>query len=188
MIDWFYSDPHFGHANIIKLQGRPFRDMMEMEVELIERYNDFVGAYETVCWLGDCSFYSAEKTSAILYRMNGNKILVRGNHDGKAAKMAQLGFDLVVDEAVMQIAGRKVRLSHYPYAEGEPPYGSEEGRYLDRRPQRRHREVLIHGHTHSHKQLHGNMIHVGVDAWDFHPVNIRQIAELLKAIPEGKHG
>lgn len=35
---WFISDTHFGHENIIRFCGRPFRDVEEMNAELIRRW------------------------------------------------------------------------------------------------------------------------------------------------------
>ena len=34
---WFISDMHFGHANIIKYEDRPFADTAAMDKELIKR-------------------------------------------------------------------------------------------------------------------------------------------------------
>jgi len=52
-------------------------------------------------------------------------------------------------------------------------------RYAELRPVRRKGEVLIHGHTHLKRKLHENMIHVGVDAWDFRPVLYEEIEEMI---------
>jgi calcineurin-like phosphoesterase family protein len=43
VITHFYSDPHFGHTNIIKYCDRPFASVDEMNEELVARYNASVG-------------------------------------------------------------------------------------------------------------------------------------------------
>lgn len=96
--------------------------------------------------------------------------------------MAKLGFELVIErECFMFLHGRKCRLTHYPYAGA--PYGRqqrEDDRYADRRPPRIKGEVLIHGHSHAKRRIFQNMIHVGVDAWDFRPALIEEVEDLIR--------
>ena len=40
---WFTSDLHIGHANIIRFCNRPYADVNEMNADLIRRYNEVVG-------------------------------------------------------------------------------------------------------------------------------------------------
>lgn len=181
LIHHFYSDPHFGHHNILEYSNRPFSDTKEMEEVFIERYNAHVSENDVVLWCGDCS-YRLQELPEILSRMNGRKILIRGNHDKASGYMAKLGFDLVMDELVLHIGNRTCRVSHYPYAGTSYIRGKKDERYLDRRPQRQKGEVLIHGHTHSGKQRDGNMIHVGVDAWDYRPASFAEVAALVAEV------
>lgn len=178
MIDFFYSDPHFGHKNIIAYTGRPYRSVHEMNVDLCERYRAAVGESDAVLWLGDCSFQKAEVFAGVLASLPGKKLLVRGNHDRSAAKMASLGFDLVMEECITHIAGRVCRVSHYPYFDP----GKPDLRHPDRRPRRQKGEVLIHGHTHSRRQRDGSMIHVGVDAWGYGPAAYADVERLVGAV------
>lgn len=39
---FFTSDLHIGHANVIKFDKRPFKDINEMSSEVIERWNNVV--------------------------------------------------------------------------------------------------------------------------------------------------
>jgi len=181
LIDHFYSDPHYGHQNIIKHAFRPFTSMEQMTLEFIQRYNAKVGKDQTVLWCGDCSFRLNEFAD-IMTQLNGHKILIRGNHDKSAQVMASFGFSLVLDEATLQMGGRTCTVSHFPYAGSEHARGGVDNRHLDRRPTRRKGEVLIHGHTHSKTKRHNNMIHVGVDAWDFAPASFAEVEELVRSV------
>ena len=93
--------------------------------------------------------------------------------------MVELGFASSCEEAYIDIAGRAVRVCHYPYS-----YGSrdEDERTLPYPTKKNKEEILMHGHTHSSKRVIGRMIHVGVDAWDFTPVSLSAITNQLEEI------
>lgn len=50
---FFTSDTHFGHANIINLCNRPFKDVNHMNNMLVENWNSVVSDDDTVFHLGD---------------------------------------------------------------------------------------------------------------------------------------
>lgn len=179
----FYSDPHFGHKNIIPYCERPFSDIDDMHEGLIARYNAVIRPDDWVLWLGDCSMYlSTHEMGLILASLNGKKALVIGNHDRSKAAMAKLGFAFVVDQLQMDIGGTKVIASHYPYAETQKRDGKVDLRYPERRPERIKGQVLMHGHTHSHRRRNGSMIHVGVDAWDYAPALLEDVESLVAEV------
>lgn len=190
MIKAFYSDPHFGHTNIIGYCERPFSDIEEMNRELVHRYNAMIKPDDAVIWLGDCFFKDdPDKYRSILMEMAGTKLLIPGNHDRSDQEMAELGFDFVLAsgsggtrEALMYIAGRTCRLSHYPYGYVSEPVDKPD-KYRAQRPKRREGEILIHGHTHAKDKVNGVMINVGVDAWNYGPATYREVAELVRSMP-----
>lgn len=172
----FYSDPHFGHANIIKYSNRPFKDTKEMSEGLVERYNEVVSPDDVVLWLGDVFFGPVDAIAPFVTRMNGRKLLIKGNHDKSDRTMVPLGFELIMRECTTVIAGRICRINHYPYA-GTPEAAP---RFLDRRPKRKKGEILLHGHTHSDRRVFENQIHVGVDAWNYRPVLYGEVEALVQ--------
>lgn len=180
MIHAFFSDPHFGHDNIRRYADRPFDSVDEMDEALVENYNQTVRLSDTVLWCGDAFFRFSTTPQRIMPRLNGRKVLILGNHDRQPGRMAALGFDLVLYEAFVHIAGRTCRVSHYPYA-GSPGRGARvDDRYLKRRPSRVKGELLIHGHTHSKSRIFENQIHVGVDAWDYRPATFGEVEQLVR--------
>lgn len=78
---YFIADTHFGHANIIKYEGRPFANVSEMDKMLIQNWNTVVSESDEIFVLGDFSFYNKEKTKKILQQLHGKKTLIMGNHD-----------------------------------------------------------------------------------------------------------
>lgn len=78
------SDHHLGHNNILTFKRndgsplRSFTDITEHDEYLIYRHNCVVKPADKVYYLGDvCNKGSLHK----LGRMNGEKILIKGNHD-----------------------------------------------------------------------------------------------------------
>jgi len=177
--DAYYSDPHFEHSNIIKYCNRPFDDTNHMIEELIARYNDNIRSYDNVLWLGDCFFN--RRGAEICNRLNGNKYILRGNHDKKISdgKFHELGFkEVYADHFLSTLDEFKVRFSHYPMA----GY-SEDRRYEELRPVVERGVTIIHGHTHDKmRRTHKDTIHVGVDGWEFRPALRHEVKELLEEI------
>lgn len=147
-----------------------------MDAALIERYNKVVAPSDTVLFVGDVFFAPVPYCESVLRAMNGRKLLVLGNHDRSGSAMAKMGFDIVTRELQMQIADRRVRVNHYPYWEQR----GKDDRGKEFRPRKVKGEILIHGHSHSRTKRIGNMIHVGVDAWDYKPAKMEEVEELIR--------
>lgn len=104
------SDTHFGHRNILKFEPRPWKEIEDMDEELIQRWNKVVGKNDIVIHVGDVFLCGAKRAEYIASRLNGRKILVLGNHDSfSKKKYTDMGFDvrnyLYLDDFLF---------SHYP--------------------------------------------------------------------------
>jgi calcineurin-like phosphoesterase family protein len=80
------SDTHFGHTGVCKFTEadgvtkiRPWTDPAEMDEEMVKRWNDTVRPNDKVYHLGDVVIN--RKSLSIMSRLNGDKVLIRGNHD-----------------------------------------------------------------------------------------------------------
>lgn len=80
------SDTHFGHAGVCKFTEadgvtkiRPWTDPDEMDEEMVKRWNETVRPNDKVYHLGDVVIN--RKALRILNRLNGDKVLIKGNHD-----------------------------------------------------------------------------------------------------------
>jgi calcineurin-like phosphoesterase family protein len=81
------SDTHFGHAGVCRfthpddpeVKLRPWSDPDEMDEEMVRRWNERVRPTDKVYHLGDVVIN--RKALRTLHRLNGDKVLIRGNHD-----------------------------------------------------------------------------------------------------------
>lgn len=117
---FFTADTHFGHANIIKYcprsRGR-FASVEEMDEGLIEAWNARVGERDLVYHLGDVAFEGAARAVEILRRLNGYKVLIVGNHDGRLLKRKEFRDEFVQIASRIELmldCGATVTLSHEP--------------------------------------------------------------------------
>lgn len=111
---FYISDWHFGHKNVLAFDNRPFKSIEEMNNELIRRWNDVVSDGDIVYILGDMFWCTPSKAAPIMDQLNGQKFLIKGNHD----KWHDAKFDkkfVKIDEYMeVEDEGRKVVLCHYP--------------------------------------------------------------------------
>jgi len=80
------SDTHFGHAGVCRFTRndgvtklRPWDDPAEMDEFMVNAWNERVKPTDKVYHLGDVVIN--RKALPIMNRLNGDKVLIRGNHD-----------------------------------------------------------------------------------------------------------
>ena len=146
---WFTSDWHLGHNNIIRYCNRPFKSCEEMDGAIILNFNELVDDEDTTYFLGDFCFHKNVKEW--IDKLKGNKVFIWGNHDKN-----QL-FKSFPKEIVYEGFGVTVHMTHYP-ADSKQGY-----------------DLRLCGHVHEKWKHTGDIINVGVDVWDFKPVNIKEL-------------
>lgn len=166
---WFTSDTHYGHRNIIKYCNRPFANVDEMNEAMISNWNSVVGVNDHVYHIGDVTFEKDKaKGAAMLSRLRGKKFIVWGNHDrGMQDVITDAGFtDCGSMHTVhIELEGAKYQravLCHYAM------------RVWDRS---HFGDWNLYGHSHGTllDDPHSLGCDVGVDAWNFTPVNMDQL-------------
>jgi len=80
------SDTHFGHAGVCRFlrndgvtKLRPWDNPEDMDEEMVKRWNERVRPNDKVYHLGDVVIN--RRALATMARLNGDKVLIRGNHD-----------------------------------------------------------------------------------------------------------
>lgn len=110
---YFIADTHFNHENIIKYCNRPFKNSLEMNEYIINKWNSVVKENDIVYHLGDVGFGTTEELKILVDRLNGTKILLRGNHDLKRGVNGwkEVGFSEVYKN---KIELGNLILTHFP--------------------------------------------------------------------------
>ena len=112
---YYIGDLHFGHANVIGFDNRPFSDVDEMDRGLIENWNSRITKNDQVYILGDVAFHNEKPYSWYLSQLKGQKHLIVGNHDGKLLKDSEaLGYFVSVDH-YLELADEGKRIILCPY-------------------------------------------------------------------------
>lgn len=111
---FYIADWHYGHANIMAFDNRPFKTLEEMNETLVERWNSVVSAGDIVYVLGDMFWCNADKSMPILDELNGQKFLINGNHDRCNDNRFLKKFVKVTEYLEVEDGDKRVVLCHYP--------------------------------------------------------------------------
>lgn len=192
---FFTSDWHIGHANVIKFDKRPFSSVEDMHEALIRRYNAVVPVDGVCYFLGDMGNKPAE-VKLVIDRLNGTKVLLRGNHDNGMGTMYNAGFDVVLDSASLHVNEQLVTMSHCPLIgvkreDCSHIKGHEDSCWFgDTRPKHLmfatedKGQFHLHGHVHSTpekttKRILGRQMDVGVAGNNYTPVSWGQVVSWI---------
>jgi len=133
------SDHHFLHDRVYAFtnaKGQRIRPWAENAAQademMIEAHNSVVRQQDTVYFGGDVAIKA--KGLELLRRMNGRKILIRGNHD--IFRMKQYAEHFADIRGTHKID--RLILSHYPLHRGSIPHWCK---------------ANVHGHTHGNDVL-----------------------------------
>jgi calcineurin-like phosphoesterase family protein len=171
------SDTHFGHTGVCRFMRndgvtklRPWDNADEMDEEMVKRWNERVRPNDKVYHLGDVVIN--RKALSIMHRLNGDKVLIRGNHDIFKDEDYRQHFRELRAYHVMN----GMILSHIPiHTESLGRFGTN-----------------IHGHLHANRvQLLGfngkpmgidNRYHcVCVEQTDYTPILFEDVIKRIKA-------
>ncbi len=171
---YFSSDQHLNHVASIRMCERPFDTIEEMNRTLIQNINARVTNRDTLYLMGDVAHKgTVEEANKLIAKMNGKKILIRGNHDRQYDESL---FEEICDfkEIHVEQGGQHYNLSlmHYPMMEW---------------PKSHHGGIHLHGHSHNKPEYNLEQkaqgirrYDVGVDANWFYPVSLQDILTFME--------
>ena len=86
-MNYYISDLHIHHKNVIRFDNRPFADTDLMNAVLVNNWNERVTEDDHVYVLGDAFWKNEEESLKILKELKGHLHLVRGNHDAVKGRL-----------------------------------------------------------------------------------------------------
>lgn len=173
MANWYTADIHFGHKRIIEFCKRPFSTVSEMNAKIIGNFQSRVQPDDDLWILGDFAFVSGDSNSRFeswFHSLPGRKHLVVGNHDDEA--VVALPWESVDYMPMISDGAQKLVLCHYPMITWE---GARDG------------ALQLFGHVHDQWRGTRNSVNVGVDQWDFCPVQVDDIRRRAAKLEANKH-
>lgn len=177
---WFASDYHFSHANVIKYDNRPFKDVDEMNQSLIENWNHYIDDNDVVFYLGDLSFDKNDKlTSQIVHQLKGKIHAITGNHDKEKDLVKLNRFESVSDYINLSVMDldtprkwQEIMMMHFPILSWDKAH---------------HGAWHLHGHCHGSLMKDPNyewyykkkVMDVGCPMTDYHPLHYTDVKAIM---------
>lgn len=178
---FFISDTHFWHKNIISICKRPFKDIDDMNSQMIENWNKIVPVDAHVFHTGDMVLGGKYAWDYILDALNGQIHLCMGNHDYQNARgIDESKFASIHDQWQIKVLedDQAITLNHYPLLTWG---GVERGVW----------NLYGHWHTtpeHPLSNTKSTQYDVGVDNNGFKPLSYYEVKEIItKRIEEYKN-
>jgi calcineurin-like phosphoesterase family protein len=172
---WIISDTHLGHQNILKftdsstgnlIRGHLFDNIDQMDEYMLEKWNSVVKPGDIVYHLGDVFMGDKERFKRQWPKFNGSKRLIVGNHDD--IKFLSTGGFFKKVQMWRKFTEYNILLSHVPLHEMSISRG---------RPDAQKKMVNVHGHTHNNGSPPGLYMNMCVEAIDYTPQNIEDVAQ-----------
>lgn len=162
---YLISDTHFGQKFAVKFSHRPFQNLIEMDKALMTNWNENVGKDDIVIILGD--FFAGSKffSNFLLKNLNGEKILVKGNHDFR------FRYKKLLDTRRIKIY-KKMEFSLLDH-----------NFILTHKPMKNMPDEAFNIHGHHHRKLlpsrleQSKYFNVAVDHINYKPISIREVIE-----------
>lgn len=156
---YFTGDTHFGDPRVLRLDRRPFPNMVEHDVALIRNWNETVRPEDEVWHLGDVVSAKAGSCDELLARLNGRKHLIVGNNDPETTTGSS-GWESVQHYTELRLDGHHLILCHYAFRTW-----NQTGK----------KSINLHGHSHGRLKPLPRQFDVGVDARNLRPVALDDI-------------
>jgi calcineurin-like phosphoesterase family protein len=173
------SDQHWFHSNILNYDNRTFKNVEEMNTQLILNWNNKIQHNDTVFFLGDLTLSKdIEVVKNLVYQLNGKIHFIIGNHDDERIINKINRFESVSDYIELSVrdedTSRKrqdIVMTHYPILSWNKAH---------------HGSWLTHGHCHqslmktNQEYYKRKVIDVGCNGHNYTPLSYQEIKDIMK--------
>ncbi|KAA8370757.1 metallophosphatase [Leuconostoc carnosum] len=168
-MNFYTSDTHFYHESLLNSPvfspRSQFLTSEEMNEKIIESWNNKVKQTDTVYHLGDISLAFTKpshlimtKTLEILNRLNGNLVIIKGNHDNMSLLKFLMANNYATVNGELKFTihevGTRIKFNHYEVFLTHYPlmFGITKNK------------INLHGHIHNYSVHQKENINVGIDS------------------------
>jgi calcineurin-like phosphoesterase family protein len=173
---YYTSDHHWGHQAVIRMSNRPFEHVHEMNMYMIDKWNEVVNEDDEVYYLGDFMYKMNPNTfvTNVLNNLNGKIYLIIGNHDRRYLNkyMDRLEWAQPYHEMKYMHENKEYyfKLFHYPIYSWDGMWRGS---------------IHLHGHTHYNTddlyfESIGNKLNVNCEFFDYKPISIVEVINMFK--------
>lgn len=166
-MNYFSSDWHLGHENVIKFDNRPFSSVQEMNETIIRNVMSQLKPKDNLYYLGDFAlcrdFRKAEGWMDTLASSGANLFFIKGNHDkNDTIKLYGRYGEYLGEQRKVEVEGQEIVLNHYAMKVWDKShYGT------------------WHLYGHSHHSLpddpNSRSLDCGINGWDYRLTTMEQI-------------
>lgn len=168
-MDFFGADFHFNHTNIIKYCNRPFSSLEEMNQTLIDNWNKKVTNKDTVYVIGDFCLGRASDYGSIRKQLNGNIVLITGDHDKIIRNAPDFNLKLKTPYFEFKKNKHKIILFHWCIRSWAKSHFNS---------------WHLYGHSHGKLLPIGKSWDVGVDNNNYELLSYDEIVDIMKNRPD----
>ena len=164
---WFASDLHFNHDNLKLLKRTCFKDVKEMNITLINNWNEKIRKKDIVWYLGDWGFFkNIVEFEDIIGQLNGKINFIIGNHDlKKNIYRIEWLFHSVNYWKLISIERQKIFLCHFPMLSWDKMHSGSWNLY---------------GHSHGNCSSLINQLDVSVDNCNYYPISFEEVKKIME--------
>jgi len=178
-MEYVISDTHFYHNNIIRYCNRPFNNVSYMNDFIIKNWNSIVKEDDIIYHLGDFAIgwdkekYKTKKEcyTDLMSKLNGQKILIKGNHDRETDNFY---LDIGFNEVYPYLEKGSILLIHYPIIidnNAKRFMKDELIEFINQFNINKYSEV-IHGHIHNSNYKPKKHRNVSIEMTEYKPVKL----------------
>lgn len=165
--NYFASDWHLSHHNIIKYDKRPFKHIGEMDTTIINNYNNTVKEGDNFYFLGDLCFNDRDTEYYLQQLKHGNLFFIKGNHDKRQTIQLYKKYGVYLGEQCkIKVNNQEIILNHYSMNVWDKCH---------------HGSWHLFGHSHGSLPDNPNSLSfdVGCNIWNYTPLEFEQVKEIM---------